>query len=93
MQEYVTGIKPSQCLSGQSEPIQSWPLKEKMRPVPVQGQTSLKKNTDGKKQQNESVSSQESIKPQTKIAKTLHHPTITKFGSTLQSKQSETPQP
>lgn len=63
------------------------------KPVPVQRQTSLKKNTNRKKQQNESVRSQESINPPTEIAKVLHQPNITKFGSTSLRMQSETPEP
>ena len=58
-----------------------------MRPVPVQRQTSLKKNTDRKNRQNESVRSWEPINPPTKIEEVLHHPNITKFGSTSQHKK------
>lgn len=58
-----------------------------MRPVPVQRQMSLKKNTDRKNRQNESVRSRESINPPTKIEEVLHHPNITKFGSTSQHKK------
>ena len=58
-----------------------------MRPVPVQRQMSLKKNTDRKSRQNESVRSRESINLPTKIEEVLHHPNITKFGSTSQHKK------